>query len=148
MKKQKYRIIGVIAILVLVASVMIIPQVFASELWDVEENLTCADLEYKYGLYIERRTENSVNTYVLHRDPTADGDCAADANGIKPEEDVLQITKINGISQLNGEFLDYGEEIVLGGEELLQHYGTTATITVELTKIVEEEETEEEQQSF
>lgn len=149
MKKQKYRIIGVIAILTLVASIIFIPQVFAAELWDVEENLTCADLEYKYGLYIERRTENDVNTYVLHRDPTADGDCPADANGIKPENDRLQITKINGISQFNGDFLDYGEEIVLGGENLLEYYGSTATITVELTKIEEEEEnTEEENQSF
>lgn len=146
MKKQKYRIIGVIAILILVASIIIIPQVFAIEYITEEEEAvagTCSDPTYKYGLYIEQDENRGVAQYVLRRDKSSVGSCGKDADGFDPLADDLKITSVSGYgSTAVGQTISMNDEVILGGDSLMVTIGGTSTLKVTLGKPNAEEEEE------
>ena len=148
MKKQKYRIIGVIAILMLVASIIFIPKASALDLGDIFSN-TCSDPTYKYGVYIEQDENNGNVQYILRRSRNAAGSCGTDSDNFDPLTGVLKITNVSGYgSSAVGKTISMDEEIVLGGDSVMVNSGNRSTVTVYLEKVVEQTSQPEENTGF
>lgn len=144
MKKQKYsRIIGVISILILVASLIVIPQVFAIEYEEEEEMAeagTCSDPTYKFGVYIvQEEDDNGNNQYVLRRSRNVTGQCGPESDGFDPLVGDLKITSVSGIGSIAvGQTISMNDEITLGGDSLLVTFGNKSSVQVILEKVTEE----------
>lgn len=96
MKKCKSGIIGVVFIIILLACVAIIPQIYAEEATTTvtQEELSCEDLATKYGLFIE--TTDEPDQYKIIKDPVTScgGKVHSDAS--------FKIISVNGVVDTNG----------------------------------------------
>ena len=132
MKKQKYRIIGVIAILLLVASIIIIPRVSALGEAGVVGAESCSNPAYKYGLYIEQDENDGNHQYILRR---------INSSSCEDSDEPLKINNVSGSgSSAVGKIINVGEEIILGGDSLMTNSGNMSTVTVGLIREDEEEQ--------
>ena len=136
MKKQKYRIIGVIAILLLVLSIVVIPRVSALGDAGISGAETCSNPAYKYGLYIEQDENDGNVQYILRR---------INSSSCTDSDKPLKISNVSGYgSSVVGRTINVGEEIILGGDSVMVNSGNVSKVTVGLIREGEEEEVEEE----
>ena len=117
---KKYRILGVVALILAVVSIgLLVPAYANPEQGQTEEQLTCQDLAERYGLYIV--AGDADNTYKLFREGSY-----AEACGNKEGNDLdLQIIKVNNVDVPNG--------------AILSKAGDSATVTAQLIKSGESE---------
>lgn len=98
MKKHKYRIIGVISIILVIAGLMVVTPIYAEEgTTETTEELTCIDLSEKYGIYIDKGSgENAYD--VIKDNSIACGDSASTTE--------LKIIAVNGVTDTSGQVLN------------------------------------------
>ncbi len=120
-KHKKFRILGVVVLLLTVLSIGLISPTYANpwEGWSTEEELTCEDLAERYGLYIEEGDREG--TFDVFREGSYAEACGNEEGNNIP----LQITHINGNPIENG--------------PILQKAGDEATITASYIKSGEAE---------